>query len=202
MHKEILNEAQIKMLPLLKSFSGKFGLVGGTAIALQLGHRRSIDFDLFTNKLFDHDKIRNDIRKLYEIQSTIVESPEELTVVANDVKLTFLLYPFEINYSEMLDEIINMPSVLTLSAMKAFALGKRAKWKDYVDLFFVLRDHSLETIISTSKGIFGKEFNTKLFREQLSYYQDIDYSEAIDYFGNKAVADNKIKTFLSEISLH
>ena len=102
----------------------------------------------------------------------------------------------------MLDEIINMPSVLTLSAMKAFALGKRAKWKDYVDLFFVLRDHSLETIISTSKGIFGKEFNTKLFREQLSYYQDIDYSEAIDYFGNKAVADNEIKTFLSEISLH
>ncbi len=50
MHKEILTEEQLKFLPLLKSFSNDFGLVGGTAMAFHLGHRRSIDIDLVTDK--------------------------------------------------------------------------------------------------------------------------------------------------------
>ena len=202
MHKEILNEAQIRLLPMLKTFSDDFGLVGGTALALQIGHRRSIDFDLFTDKIFDPDKIRNKIRKAFEIQSTIVETPEELTIVVSDVKLTFLTYPFEINYSEILESVIKMPNVLALSAMKAFALGKRAKWKDYVDLFFILKHYNLKDITTTAKEIFGGEFNEKLLREQLSYYQDIDYSETIDYIGNNTVSDAEIKLFLSNISLH
>ena len=187
---------------MLKTFSDDFGLVGGTALALQIGHRRSIDFDLFTDKIFDPDKIRNKIRKAFEIQSTIVETPEELTIVVSDVKLTFLTYPFEINYSEILESVIKMPNVLALSAMKAFALGKRAKWKDYVDLFFILKHYNLKDITTTAKEIFGGEFNEKLLREQLSYYQDIDYSETIDYIGNNTVSDAEIKLFLSNISLH
>ena len=50
MHKEIFTKEQEKILPLVVDFSDRFGLVGGTAIALHLGHRRSIDFDLFSNK--------------------------------------------------------------------------------------------------------------------------------------------------------
>jgi len=201
MHKEILNEDQVKLLPLIQSFSDDFGLAGGTAIALQIGHRRSIDYDLFTNKNFDHDEVRNRIRQLYQIQSTLVENPEELTILVSNMKVTFLTYPFEIDYSETFENIIKLPNVITLSAMKAFALGKRAKWKDYVDLFFILKEHKLSDITSRAGGIFGHEFNERLFREQLSYYQDIDYSETIDYMENKYVPDEKIKSFLSDISL-
>jgi len=68
MHEEILEEKQKKLLTLLSKFSPQFGLVGGTAIALHLGHRRSIDFDLFTTVDFDTDKIRGIIRKEYLIQ--------------------------------------------------------------------------------------------------------------------------------------
>lgn len=50
MYKNILIKNQIELLDLVKSFSGKFNLVGGTAIALQIGHRESISFDLFTKK--------------------------------------------------------------------------------------------------------------------------------------------------------
>ncbi|MFZ2664234.1 MAG: nucleotidyl transferase AbiEii/AbiGii toxin family protein, partial [Patescibacteria group bacterium] len=172
MHKEVLNEEQIKLLPLLQTFSGEFGLVGGTAIALQVGHRRSIDYDLFIDKSFDHDKVRNKIRQSYQIQNTLVENTEELTIVVNNVKLTFLTYPFEIDYSETFENIIKLPSLNTLSAMKAFALGKRAKWKDYVDLFFVFKENKFSDVTTRAKKIFGQEFNEKLFREQLSYYQD------------------------------
>ncbi len=51
MHKEILNANQIKLLPIIGEFSKQFILVGDTAIGLQIGHRQSIDFDLFTSKL-------------------------------------------------------------------------------------------------------------------------------------------------------
>ena len=51
MHKEILSKEQFDLLPFIKLFSKDFYLVGGTAVALHIGHRRSIDFDLFTDKL-------------------------------------------------------------------------------------------------------------------------------------------------------
>jgi hypothetical protein len=61
MHKEILTDQQIKLLPLVEKFIKDFGLVDGTAIALQIGHRRSIDFDLFSAEEFDNNKIRKTI---------------------------------------------------------------------------------------------------------------------------------------------
>ena len=63
MHKEILTVEQLELLPLVKSFGDNFGLVGGTAVALHLGHRRSIDFDLFSSKEFDNGEIRKRILK-------------------------------------------------------------------------------------------------------------------------------------------
>jgi hypothetical protein len=71
MHKEILSSGQVGFLPIIKSFSEDFGLVGGTAIALHLGHRQSIDFDLFTQKEFDNAKIRQRILKYNQIDQVI-----------------------------------------------------------------------------------------------------------------------------------
>lgn len=58
MFKNILNNDQENILPLIKTFSNDYYLVGGTAIALHLGHRRSIDFDLFSDNTFDPMRIR------------------------------------------------------------------------------------------------------------------------------------------------
>jgi hypothetical protein len=87
MHLEILDKKQQELLHYLQWFNRSFYLVGGTAIAFHLGHRRSLDFDLAT-------------------PSTLIKH-------------------------------ISLPTLLSLAAMKAFALGRRAKWKDYVDLFFI-----------------------------------------------------------------
>ena len=62
-HKEIISKKQANVLPLIKSFSQNFGLVGGTAIALHLGHRRSIDFDLFSKREFNNLPIRQQLTK-------------------------------------------------------------------------------------------------------------------------------------------
>ena len=63
MHTEILSEKQKELLPLITAFSKQFYLVGGTAIALYLGHRTSIDFDLFTNKDIKRKSIKNSLEK-------------------------------------------------------------------------------------------------------------------------------------------
>ena len=78
------------------------------------------------------------------------------------VKLTFFHYPFEIKFNMNFENIIAMPDLLTLAAMKAYALGRRPKWKDYVDLYFIMdKKHKLAEIIKKAKNIFGNEFNER-----------------------------------------
>ncbi len=86
--------------------------------------------------------------------------------------------------------------------MKAFALGRRAKWKDYVDLYFILKaHHSVAEITAKGVEIFGNEFNEKIFRVQLAYFNDIDYSEQVVYKDGFRVDDEVIKKTLVEFSL-
>ncbi|EKE05817.1 MAG: hypothetical protein ACD_19C00176G0039 [uncultured bacterium] len=201
MHEEILEENQRSLLALVSKFSPQFGLVGGTAIALHLGHRRSIDFDLFTGNDFDTDKIRTIIRQTHIIQEVIVNNPNELTIIIDNVKVTFYKYPFDINFSMSFSNIINIPDLLTLSAMKAFALGKRAKWKDYVDLYFIFKEIDFKKVVVKAEKLFLTEFNEKLFREQLSYFSDIDRTEDLIYIKGFDVPDIEIEKSLINVSL-
>ncbi len=201
MHPEILTSGQIQILPLIKKFASQFGLVGGTATALQLGHRRSIDFDLFSQKEFDNDQIMRLIKKKYPVKHTYIDSSTELTIMVKGIKLTFYTYPYRIPYAERFEKVIKAPDLLTLAAMKAFALGRRAKWKDYVDLYFILQKYLLKDMVKKAKRIFGGQFNEKLFREQLSYFKDINYSEPIEYLPGRAVKDEIIKQVLKEIAV-
>jgi hypothetical protein len=202
LHKEILTEEQLGLLPLVKSFGDDFGLVGGTAIALHLGHRQSIDFDLFSLKDFDNQKIRRKIVKFNKIIQIIRDETGQFTLQIKGVRFTFFYYPYLITFSEDFENMIKLPDLLTLAAMKAFALGRRAKWKDYVDIYFIARQHGgLKEICEKAQEIFLGEFNEKLFRSQLAYFEDINYSEAIIFMPGFEINDEKIKQELIEFSL-
>ena len=201
MHKEILTANQVKLLPLVKEFSRDYYLVGGTAIALYLGHRRSIDFDLFTLGRIKKQSIKRIIdRNKLPVTNVLFEDSEQIHLVIHDVKLTFFSYPYRVESPMDFDGIIHMPDLLTLAAMKAYALGGRAKWKDYVDLYILLKDHfSLAQISEKSKILFSAYYNEKLFREQLCYFQDVDYSEKVD-FVIQPISDEEIKKFLTDVA--
>ncbi len=202
MHKEMLTSEQLKLLPLLEKFSKNFGLVGGTAIALHIGHRRSIDFDLFSDKDFNNQSIIRKVNKTINIDEIIVNKLDELTFMINGVKFTFFNYPYKISYPKKLGPHIKLPDLLTLAAMKAFALGMRAKWKDYADLYFILKDHySIAEISKKCEKIFGNNFNERIFREQLAYFDGINYKEEIEFLPGFSVSDKKIKKALVEFSL-
>jgi len=200
MHQEILNSDQIGLLPFLSDFND-FGLVGGTAIALHCGHRGSIDFDLFSNKEFKNSDIKKKILKGgKKIDHVFVDQVDEYTVLISGVKVTFLYYPFKIDFSSEFNGI-KMADLLTLSALKAYALGRRAKWKDYVDIYFILKEYAMEDIVKKAKEIFGNDFNEKIFKAQLVFFKDIDYSEKVEYLEGNEVGEEEIKRGLEEKSL-
>lgn len=201
MYKNTLNTDQEQLLTFIKSFSSDFYLVGGTAIALHLGHRRSIDFDLFTDNTFDPLRIRKKIMQDKIINHTFSQGSGELTVLVNKVKITFFHYPFIIQRKIKFEQTLRLPDLITLGAMKAFALGRRAKWKDYVDLYFIFQKHSLQELMNKTNNIFKTEFNEKLFRTQLGYFDDIDYTEQIEYMKGFEKKDDDIKRFLEKTSL-
>lgn len=202
MHKEIFTKEQQELLPLIKEFSKDFVLVGGTSIALHIGHRQSIDFDLFSYGEFNNAKIKRKILRYRKINKTYISEKGEYTLLVNNVKITFYDFPYKIKISAYLDKIIPLPSLLTLAAMKAFALGNRGKWKDYIDLYFILKNYySLNEISKKGEEIFGSEFNERIFREALAYFQDINYDEKVIFMPGFEVSDKIIKKELIKFSL-
>ena len=202
LHKEILTENQRNLLFIPQMFSRKFGLVGGTAIALQIGHRHSIDFDLFTYEPFSNFSIKKRISKYRKIQDIFKDEAGQYTFIIDGVQFTFFQYPYKLNFSKKFEDIIRMPDLLTLAAMKAFALGRRAKWKDYVDLYFIIEKyHGIDEIMRRAKQIFGNECNEKLLRSQMAYFADVSYAEPVEYMKGFEMSDKTIEKELIKFSL-
>jgi len=200
MYPDILTDTQKALIPHFEFFAKEYYLVGGTAIALYLGHRKSIDFDLFTYnkiKLKSIKKWKDDL-PVTPI-NTIYESSDQIHFIIGNVKVTFMQFPFQLKSANHIHGL-SMPSLLSLAAMKAYALGGRAKWKDYVDLYFIMKDHySIKEIIKKADELFGSSFNGRFFRQQLSYFDDINYTEKVEYIG-EPLEDEIIKVFLTDKS--
>lgn len=202
MHSEILNDRQTELLPLMAQFRREFYLVGGTAIALYLGHRRSIDFDLFKPSAINHKRNLDKIAAASFPHTVTRRVAEQMNLIVNDVKVTFFQYPFPVEPTAKFETYFRLPSLLQLAAMKAYALGRRSKWKDYVDLYFLLRDHfTIADITACATRLFGELFSEKMFRSQLCYFDDVDYTEAVDWLIPNPPTDDEIKQTLTEIAV-
>ena len=198
MHLQILSKEQADLLPNLNSFNRTFYMVGGTAIALHLGHRRSIDFDLFCQAPLNKHRLKSKLLTIPFKKNTLFEDVDQVHLMVHEVKMTFFNYPYPIEHPVKVKNIISIPDLITLAAMKAFALGRKAKWKDYVDLYFILKDrYSIEEISDKASTIFGSIYNEKLFREQLAFHKDIDFSEPVEYLISSA-SEKDIKDFLTD----
>ena len=181
MYQEALTDKGKEIFPFLAEFKD-FYLAGGTAVALFLGHRISVDFDLFTEKEIDKNLL-NQVQKVFQDKEIIVSinNPDELTVFIEEVKVTFLRYPFP-----RLEELVEMGGLKVLSlkelaVTKAYTIGRRGSLKDYVDLYFILESKigSLEEIIDSAIRKYSGEFNSRLFLEQLIYLDDIAETEIL-----------------------
>ena len=98
MHTEILSSKQVELVPYIAQFNRSFYLVGGTAIGLYIGHRRSIDFDLFTSAQLNKTRIKGKLNQIPFEQMPIFEDIDQLHVLLNEVKITFLRFPFPVKH--------------------------------------------------------------------------------------------------------
>lgn len=201
MRQDILTEKQIELLPLIKEFKSEFYLVGGTAIALYLGHRHSIDFDLFKTGALNQKKITEKIKKFKFQHRLIHQEDDQIHLYVNDVKMTFFSFGYDIPHPVKFSDIVTLPSLLDLTAMKAFALGKSAKWKDYADMYFLLKKHfNFREVSARTKELFAEMFSEKLFKQQLCFFKDIDYTEEVQYLQGFSVKEEEVKNFLTDVA--
>ncbi len=179
MHHEALSEQNKKLFPLLKSFT-EFYLAGGTALALQIGHRVSVDFDLFSPEGIEKTLLSK-IKQVFSDFSVrvSVNNHEELTVFIDDTKVTFLSYAFPILLDLVSYEGVRLLGIKEIAATKAYTIGRRGSFKDYVDLYFIFSEgySSIEEVIALAEQKYKVDFNGRLFLEQLVYLADIEDTE-------------------------
>jgi len=179
MHREVLTKPAAALFDSLARFP-RFYLAGGTALALQIGHRLSVDFDLFSDEEIDRSLLQRVCQVFEEVEvSPLVNNADELTVLVNGVKITFLRYPFPPDEPFVVYQNVSLLSVRDIAVTKAYTIGRRGSYKDYVDLYFIITEHhaTLTDIVHGAEKKYGADFNSRLFLEQLIYLGDLDDTE-------------------------
>ncbi len=175
-HLELLDKERQEVLQKLIPFALDFVLGGGTALALQLAHRKSFDFDFFSSSQIPKNLLEKLSQNL-SIENIVVDTLDELTFfTTNNIKVTFLYYPFKPIFEHIkTEEGLRLFEVKEIALQKAYTIGRRGEYRDYFDLYTILKDghSSLGEIISGAKQIYNGAFDEKLFLEQLVYYSDL-----------------------------
>lgn len=196
LHFNLLSDNQEKCLEILKNFS-KYGVLGGgTALMLQLAFRKSFDFDIFTPKPISKQFLYK-VKKYFESINIIVNTADELSFVSlpHQVKVSFIYYPYKPIYKAIPSDYISIFDWRGIALDKAHTIGRRGVWRDYVDLFYILKSgFSLQNIISQSEKKFGDSFSEKLFLSQLVYFDDLE-DFTIEFLGKK-YSQKDIEEFL------
>jgi hypothetical protein len=177
---DILPPAQRRVCPELRELPRHFVLYGGTALALRLGHRVSVDFDFFSSESFSPEKLLSSLR-LFSEAKVLQNVSQTLTVSiyrGGEVKLSFFggLELGRVGEPEQTDdESFAVASLLDLAGMKAAVVTQRAESKDYIDLLALMENGiNLADAIGAARAIYGRHYNPAITLKSLAYFGDGD----------------------------
>ena len=140
---EALTEAEKKEFPKLAKFRKLGILVGGTGLALQIGHRRSYDFDIFSPKPL-LKTLPQRARDVFGNITVLHHFEEEFSfTTVSGVKITFVYYPFPPLFPVVSVSGVNICHWKDIVLDKAYTIGRRAQYRDYADLFFMMKEKGL-----------------------------------------------------------
>ena len=192
-----------KTLELLKGLQkipalSEMRLAGGTSLALQLGHRKSIDIDLFGNIHSDEYTLSKSLDDLGKV--TTLKKSENINILLIDyIKVDIVNYHYPWIEKPINEDNLVLAGQKDIAAMKLAAITGRGTKKDFIDLFFLLKRFSLKEILTfyNQKYKDGSEF---LVLKSLSYFDDADEDEdpimLIPYDWSEI--KNRIKNHLKE----
>jgi len=193
----ILDKKRLAILPLLKNFKAEFYLAGGTGLALQIGHRDSVDFDFFSPHSFDTSELFRKVKEVFaghKLQKVQEENNTLTVIVGGAVKLSFFTYQYKLLKKPLATENLKLASILDIACMKLSAIVSRATTKDYIDLYFILQQEPLTMLIKAMRRKMP-ELDPNLALKSLTYFQDIQ-REPIRFRNNHNIAFSQVKDFL------
>ncbi|PJA08706.1 MAG: hypothetical protein COX70_03035 [Flavobacteriales bacterium CG_4_10_14_0_2_um_filter_32_8] len=183
---ELLNKIMLSKL-----FVG-FNLVGGTSLALQMGHRFSFDIDMFGNVEINDIEFVDELSK-FGFVSIIKKSKSMIIISVDGVKIDFVNYKYPLLEKLTVIDGIRMVSDKDVAAMKLNAIAGRGSRKDFIDLYFLLKKYTLMEMISfyNNKYADGSEF---MVLKSLCYFDDAENEEMPILF--EKISWSKIKNTL------
>lgn len=167
-----------------KEYLNSFVLVGGTALALQLGNRKSIDLDLFSNTDFSSNELLISLLDDYQIVVTN-QLPKTLISTINHIEVDFIKFHYPFIRPFVVIDNIRMASIEDIAAMKLDAITGRGSKKDFYDLFFLLQRYSMDELFS---------FYTEKYPHQTTFHvaRSLTYFEDAEIQPNPVVFDKTI----------
>lgn len=195
----ILDKKRLNILPFLKALKKDFYLAGGTALAFQIGHRDSIDFDFFIKKNIDTGKLFGKLKETFENHEIlkVQEEKNTLTVIIDEeIKLSFFSYPYALIDKLIDTENFKIASIKEIGCMKLSAITSRATLKDYVDLYFILEKIKLPELLAKAEKKFP-DLDTNLILKSLVYFDDLEKGP-IKFKNNNKITLKEIKKSLEK----
>jgi hypothetical protein len=177
-----------------------FELVGGTALSLQIGHRISIDIDLFCQNPFETRNLKETLLENfknhelsfdYEVKNTLIGSIDQ-------IKIDFIRHAYPKLKESRMIEGIRLCSLEDIAAMKISVITDNGtRIKDFVDLYYLLQIFSLKDII----GFYEKKYNSEnTFHalKSITYFDNLETknTDHINFIGDKQISFGQLKTFL------
>lgn len=162
---------QLQALPVLN----KTILVGGTALALQIGHRISVDIDLFGTITQDNYELINQLHTIAPL--TILRKSENIHILLMDgIKVDIVNYPYRWLSPPKTINKIRLANLEDIAAMKLSAISGRGSKKDFIDFYFLLNRFELSQILAFYQQKYpdGSEF---LVLKSLTYFEDAEKDE-------------------------
>ena len=175
------------------SFLQKYVLVGGSALTLHICHRKSEDLDFFTyDDSFDKKEILEFIQS-FETKEIINQTDEQIDLLLNGVKVTFFNARWSFLKPQKIEKF-NLATISMIASMKVNVLFLRAKYRDYYDIYFLVKQcMGLKEIFKVSEHVVeGVTF--KLFAVALMYIDDIEdddisYLQPIEKISKEEIRD-------------
>jgi hypothetical protein len=150
-----------------------FYLAGGTALALQLGHRISNDFDFFSDEEFDNDQIVS----LLEQKDKFIRLSEARNTLhgqLKNIRVSFIRHHYPILGEMIGDDFMKLASLKDIACMKLSAVNSRGTKKDFVDIYFLLKLFSLKDMISLYEKKYHTEFYEYMITKSLLWFEDAE----------------------------
>lgn len=197
----VLNNNQKKIIKKIDFFGNKFYLAGGTALALQLGHRTSADFDFYSEKGFNSEKLLLKFQKVFKKDiSNAVIAEDTLKFRIKSTHLSFFKYEYPLIKPTTKLHSINLASPEDIAAMKIIAIVQRGTKRDFVDMYYLIKLLGINTVFTLTKEKYREMFNKYLGLRSLIYFADAEKKQARTriYLYDPRIDWKTIKSYLKE----